>query len=185
MLKAIAATKDPQFASLLCSALWEDGGIRLAAHTEEVLKLFLSADLSTEVRLSVIEGFLGWSLDSSNRGGGHPLTIARLSAERGRLPPRTGRPDPAVSGDLERATAGTSSTGFRRPRLVLPARYGHRGGQHADAAHRPDRLRGGEGRPAGEELVEDDAGSSRIGLVVVTRSLARSGQRQKADGKYK
>jgi len=36
-------------------------------------------------RLSIIEDFLCWSLDSSNRGGGHPLTIARLSAERGRL----------------------------------------------------------------------------------------------------
>jgi len=36
-------------------------------------------------RLSVVEDFLRWSLDSSNRGGGHPLTIARLSAERGRL----------------------------------------------------------------------------------------------------
>ena len=36
-------------------------------------------------RLSVIEDFLRWSLDSSNRGGGHPLTIGRLSAERGRL----------------------------------------------------------------------------------------------------
>jgi integrase len=36
-------------------------------------------------RLSVVEDFLHWSLDSSNRGGGHPYTIARLSAERGRL----------------------------------------------------------------------------------------------------
>jgi integrase len=36
-------------------------------------------------RLSVVEDFLRWSLDSSNRGGGHALTIARLSAERGRL----------------------------------------------------------------------------------------------------
>ena len=36
-------------------------------------------------RLTVIEDFLRWSLDSSNRGGGHPYTIARLSAERGRL----------------------------------------------------------------------------------------------------
>jgi hypothetical protein len=36
-------------------------------------------------RLSVVEDFLRWSLDSSNRGGRHPLTIARLSAERGRL----------------------------------------------------------------------------------------------------
>jgi integrase len=36
-------------------------------------------------RLSVVEDFLRWALDSSNRGGGHPLTIARLSAERGRL----------------------------------------------------------------------------------------------------
>jgi integrase len=36
-------------------------------------------------RLSVVEDFLRWSLDSSNRGGGHPLTIGRLSAERGRL----------------------------------------------------------------------------------------------------
>src|SRR5262245_54882742 len=36
-------------------------------------------------RLSIVEDFLRWSLDSSNRGGGHPLTIGRLSAERGRL----------------------------------------------------------------------------------------------------
>lgn len=36
-------------------------------------------------RLSVVEDFLRWSLDSSNRGGGHSLTIAGLNAERGRL----------------------------------------------------------------------------------------------------
>lgn len=36
-------------------------------------------------RLSVVEDFLRWSLDSSNRGGGHPLTLSRLSAEQGRL----------------------------------------------------------------------------------------------------
>ena len=36
-------------------------------------------------RLTVVEDFLRWSLDSSNRGGGRPFSIARLSAERGRL----------------------------------------------------------------------------------------------------
>jgi len=35
--------------------------------------------------LAVVEDFLRWSLDSANRGGGHPLTIGGLSAERGQL----------------------------------------------------------------------------------------------------
>jgi integrase len=35
--------------------------------------------------LSVIEDFLRWSLDNTNRGGGQPLTLAQLSAERQHL----------------------------------------------------------------------------------------------------
>jgi integrase len=36
-------------------------------------------------RLSIVENFLRWSLDSANRGGGHPLTLSQLNAERDRL----------------------------------------------------------------------------------------------------
>jgi integrase len=36
-------------------------------------------------RLAVVEGFLRWSLDSANRGGGRFLTIDRLNAERSQL----------------------------------------------------------------------------------------------------
>ena len=36
-------------------------------------------------RLSVVEDFLRWSLDSCNRGGGHALPLSRLSAEQSRL----------------------------------------------------------------------------------------------------
>ena len=36
-------------------------------------------------RLSIVEDLLRWSLDRASRGGGHPLTLSQLSAERGRL----------------------------------------------------------------------------------------------------
>ena len=36
-------------------------------------------------RLSVIEDFLKWSLDSENRGGRSALALEQLAAERGRL----------------------------------------------------------------------------------------------------
>jgi hypothetical protein len=72
VLKALRDARDPLFARLLCSALWEGGGSKVYAHRATILDLFLASDVPIDVRWAFVDSlrgvFYGNSIVSESQG---------------------------------------------------------------------------------------------------------------------
>jgi hypothetical protein len=161
ILKTLLNTKDPQFAGLLCSALWEDGGGRLLARRAAVLQLFLAPDLPVDVRGAVVQG-LSAALNAAGRvSEAEAATLLRAAQALGGasddLRPHREQADVAPLGSLGRIPAISElraggppappgSAGILRPRPP-PEGFGSGGG--TSARRPPGTLRrSGGGGPA-------------------------------------